>query len=373
MVDEGRLLSNFLECVRIDSLTFHEKKLVDYLVEKLSAIGWQTKIDNAADQIGGDTGNLIAHRSGNPAKPAIFFSCHLDTVEPGIGIEPQVVDGVISAAGSTILGADDKVGVAAVLEMAHVIAANPGEVGTIDIVFTVAEEKGLLGAKSLDWSEVCGRYGFVFDAAGMIGDITTSAPWQNSIKAVFLGKAAHAGVSPEIGVSAIQAAARAIETMPLGRRDSETTANIGVIEGGRAANIVPDKTEIKGEARSLKVSKLNRQTERMVQAANQAAKVFEATVETNVTREYDGFNLSRKDDVVIWAGRALESIGVKPSFIATGGGSDTNVFNGQNIPTVNFGVGYLNPHTTDESISVNQLNLAAKLAVAVARVVGSEK
>jgi len=371
MIDQERLQAGFLKIVRIDSLTFNEKKLVDYLAAELTAIGWQVKIDGAGAKIGGDTGNLIAHRPGNMAKPAIFFSCHLDTVEPGTGIEPVVVDGVVSASGDTVLGADDKAGIAAVMEMAQVIATDPADVGTIDIVFTVGEEKGLLGAKNLDWDLVTGRCGFVLDAAGMVGDITTMAPWQNTIDAVFFGKASHAGVSPETGVSAIQAAARAIETMPLGRRDRETTANIGVIQGGRAPNIVPDKAEIKGEARSLKVNKLNRQTDRMVQAANRAAKAFGATVEVNVAREYDGFNLSLKDEVVVWAGRALEAIGVKPSYAATGGGSDTNVFNGQGVPTVNLGVGYMDPHTTSESISVDQLTLAAKLAVAIARVVGT--
>lgn len=371
MIDKDRLLAGFFELVRIDSLTFNEKKLVGHITDKLTAIGWQVKIDGAGAKIGGDTGNLIAHRPGNPGKPAIFFSCHLDTVEPGVGIEPVVVDGVIRASGNTVLGADDKAGIAAVMEMAQVIAADPGDVGAIDIVFTVGEEKGLLGAKNLDWQMVTGRYGFVLDAAGLVGDITTMAPWQNTFEAVFTGKASHAGVSPETGVSAIQAAARAIETMPLGRRDRETTANIGMIEGGRAPNIIPDKAVIKGESRSLKVSKLNRQTDRMVQAANRAAKAFGATVEVDVAREYDGFKLALKDEVAVWAGQALESIGVKPVYAATGGGSDTNVFNSQNVPTVNLGVGYKDPHTTSESISVDQLTLAAKLAVAIARVVGS--
>jgi tripeptide aminopeptidase len=231
-----------------------------------------------------------------------------------------------------------------------------------------------LGAKGLDWTLLRGSYGFVFDAAGPVGDVTVTAPWQNTISAVFLGKAAHAGVSPETGVSAIQAAARAVETMPLGRRDHETTANIGLIEGGRAINIVPERAEIKGEARSLKISKLNRQTDRMVLAAERAAKAYGAAVETTVLREYDGFNLSTKDQVVVWAGRALESIGVKPSYVATGGGSDTNVFNARSIPTVNLGVGYRDPHTADESISVDELARVAELAVAIVKVVaGNEK
>ena len=270
------------------------------------------------------------------------------------------------SAGETILGADDKAGVAALLEMAHIITAGQPDHGHIDIIFTVAEEKGLLGAKHLNWELVRGEYGFVLDGAGPVGDVTITAPWQNTFTALFHGKAAHAGVSPEAGVSAVQAAARAVETMPLGRRDKETTANIGTIEGGRAINIVPDRAEIKGEARSLSVTKLNSQTDHMVQATELAAKTYGATVDIEVKREYDGFNLSKKDPVVRWAANALDLIGVKPSHVSTGGGSDTNVFNARGVPTVNLGAGYLSPHTVDESVSVQELVLMAKTAVAIA-------
>ena len=367
MIDQKRLVANFFELVGIDSLTFNEKDLVDYLSNKLRGLGFSINIDGAGKKIGGNSGNLIAHLPGDTSKPAIFFNCHLDTVEPGIGIEPVLIDGIIKSKSKTILGADDKAGVAALLEMAHAVVEEKASVGPIDIIFTVAEEKGLLGAKHLDWSLVTGECGFVLDAAGMVGEVTIVAPWQNSISAVFYGKAAHAGICPESGVSAIQAAARAVETMPLGRRDRETTANIGEIKGGRAPNIVPESAEIKGEARSAKVSKLNRQTDRMVQAINRSARAYGATADVKVTREYDGFNLSSKNKVVARAGLALKAIGVEPIYTATGGGSDTNVFNAQNIPTVNLAVGYLDPHTTNESISVDQLLLAAELALTIAK------
>lgn len=369
MVNEERLLQSFFELVRIDSLTFDEKRVIDHLAGRLSSLGLLIKTDDAGGKIGGTVGNLIAHLPGDPAVTPIFFNCHVDTVEPGVGVEPHYENGVISSKGETVLGADDKAGVAALVEMAQVLTEEALIHGPIDLVLTVGEEKGLLGAKNLDWSLVTGRYGFVLDAAGPVGDITITAPWQNTITAAFTGKAAHAGVNPEGGISAIQAAARAVETMPLGRRDKETTANIGVIHGGRAINIVPDAAEIKGEARSLKVSKLNRQTERMLQAADRAAKAYGAAVETTVNREYDGFNLSPKNQVVVWAAKAIEAMGIRPAYIATGGGSDTNVFNAQGIPTVNLGVGYLDPHTTTESISLDQLAKAAELAVAIARTV----
>lgn len=366
MVDQKRLVDNFFEIVSIDSLSFKEKKLVDYLARKLKGLGFSIKVDGAGAIIGGNTGNLIAHLPGNSDKPPIYFNCHLDTVEPGIGVEPVLEDGIIRAAGETVLGADDKAGIAAILEMAYIAVEGEETHGPIDLVFTVAEETGLLGAKNLDWSLVTGEYGFVLDAAGLVGEIYTVAPWQNTISAVFRGRAAHAGVNPELGVSAVQAAARAIETMPLGRRDSETTANIGEIKGGRAPNIVPELAEIKGEARSLKLNKLDRQTDRMVQAINHGAKAFGAEVDVDVAREYDGYNLSSKKKVVVWASEAIKHIGLEPIYASTGGGSDTNVFNSRGAPTVNLGVGYIDPHTTNESISQDQLRLAAELAVAIA-------
>jgi tripeptide aminopeptidase len=373
VVDRRRLVSNFFELVRIPSPTFHERQVVDYLQAKLAPLGFKLSVDNAGRRIGGDTGNLIAHLPGDAEKPPIFFNAHLDTVEPAEGINPLERDGVITAEGNTVLGADDKAGVAALLEMAYQVTEHPGARGSIDLVFTVGEEKGLLGAKGLDWSLVRGGYGFVLDAAGPVGDVTVIAPWQNTVGAVFLGKAAHAGVSPETGISAIQAAARAVGAMSLGRLDRETTANIGLIEGGRAVNIVPERAEIKGEARSLNLDKLNRQTDAMVQAAERAAKTCGAAVETTVLREYDGFNLGSKDLVVVWAGRALESIGVKPAYVSTGGGSDTNVFNARSIPTVNLGIGYLHPHTAEESISVDELARGAELAVAIVKTVADGK
>lgn len=370
-VDRARLTSTFIELARIDSITFHEKEIVDYLGNELSDLGLRTYVDAAGHKIGGTSGNLIAHLAGDSSKPAIFFNCHVDTVEPGIGVKPVEQDGMISAAGDTILGADDKAGVAVLLEVARVLTAGTSGHGSIDLIFTVAEEKGLLGAKNLDWSLVTGEYGFVFDAAGPVGDITVKTPSQDTIEAVFRGRAAHAGVNPEEGVSAVRAAAKAIAAMSLGRIDSETTANIGIIEGGRAINIVPEKCAIKGEARSLTPAQLGRQTQSMIDAARDAAEEDGVKVEIEVTREYDGFQLAADDQVVSWAISAFKLLGLTPSLVATGGGSDTNIFNARNVPTVNLGAGYLAPHTVDESIAVDDLERVARVALAIVETVAA--
>ncbi len=369
-VDRERLAQTFFDLVRIDSLTFEEEAIMTFLGQELAELGLKVESDSAGEKIGGSCGNLIAHLPGDTSKTPIFFNCHVDTVEPGRGIEPREQNGIITSVGDTVLGADDKVGAAVLLELARVLTARPdGRFGPIDLVFCVAEEKGLLGAKNLDWGLVTGEYGFVFDAAGPVGDITVSAPYQNTLEAVFRGRAAHAGVNPEQGASAIKAAAAAICAMPLGRIDSETTANIGVIEGGRAVNIVPERTMVKGEARSLEIDKLKKQTEIMVSALRGAAEDSGVAVDVDLIREYDGFHLSSNDQVVRWAAAAFTAIGLAPSLVATGGGSDTNVFNARGVPTVNLGAGYKAPHTLEESVSLTELEQAAQVAVAIAEIV----
>ena len=372
-VDRRRLTETFFDLVRIDSPTFEEADVIAFISRELASLGIKAQSDSAAEKIGGNSGNLIAHLPGDRNKPAIFINCHVDTVEPGRGIEPRETDGIIAAAGETILGADDKAGAAALLELARVLASRPTEArGHVDLVFSVAEERGLLGVKNLDHTLVTGEYGFVLDAAGRVGDITITAPYQDTIEAVFIGRAAHAGVNPEQGVSAIRAAAAAVNSMSLGRVDDRTTANIGIIEGGRAVNIVPEKTLVKGEARSLDAAGLERQTRAMVAAMREAADDFGATVEVEVVREYDGFDLSKDALIVRWAADALRAIGVEPAFVATGGGSDTNVFNMLGIPTINLGAGYRAPHTVDESISAAELERIACAAVAIVETVARD-
>lgn len=363
-----RVLSLFLELVQIDSLTYNEEAVLNYLKQFCQRLNISYQTDKAGEKIGGKANNLIMYLPGAKKATPIFFSCHLDTVAPGQGIEPLVKDGVISSKGETILGADDKAGVAVLLRLAEEVAANPNKFGPIEIVFTVAEEKGLLGSKNLDYSLVKAKFGFVFDAAEPVGHITTRAPYHDSFTATFIGQASHAGVSPEKGVNAIVAAAKAISKMKLGRIDRETTANIGVIEGGRATNIVPEKVVIKGEARSLVLPKLKSQIAQMQKAVEQAAAEVGAKVEVEVNREYNGFSLNKTHQAVKIAQTAMKALGLEPVCVATGGGSDVNIFNAKGKEAVNLGVGYKDPHTTNETIAVAQLVKAAELAVEIAKV-----
>lgn len=371
MINASRLLNNFLELVRIDSITYEEKDLVDYLLTKvrpLSGAGVTARTDDAGFKIGGNSGNLIITIPGKVSVPAILLNAHLDTVEPGRGILPKVNDNIIASIGDTILGADDKVGVAALLELLLCLAESGAAHGPVEIVFTVAEEKGLLGAKNLDFSALKSRQAYVFDSAAPVGRLTVRAPFQDSIKVVYLGKAAHAGISPESGVNAIVAAANAIARMNLGRIDAETTANVGVIKGGRASNIIPDEVEIKAEARSLSKDKLEEQTAHMIEIFEQAGRDIGARVGVEVEREYDGFDLEKDHRTVATAAEAARSIGLEPVMEPTGGGADTNVFNSNGLAAVGLGVGYIQPHSSEESVAVDQLEKAARLAAAIVQI-----
>ncbi len=372
MVNSRRLLENFLQLVQIDSITYEEKNVVQYLLDKLKGLSTtelNTEIDNVGGKVGGNTGNLIISLSGNASVPSIMFSAHLDTVAPGRGIRPQIKDGIITSAANTVLGADDKVGVAALLEMIISIVEDNIPHGPVEVIFSVAEEKGLLGAKNLDISEIKSKYAFIFDSASPVGYITVRAPFQDSIIATVRGKSTHAGVNPETGVNAIVAAAKAIAAMSLGRIDDETTANVGVINGGRASNIVPDKVDIKAEARSLDASKLKAQTDSILDNLRTHAEKMGATVIADAQREYDGFNLTADDWIVKIVQNAVANIGLDAVLEATGGGADTNVYNVRGLTAVGLGVGYLQPHSTRESISIAELERAAKLAIAIVETV----
>ncbi|MDH7602652.1 MAG: M20/M25/M40 family metallo-hydrolase [Armatimonadota bacterium] len=366
MDDQDRLTKTFLDLLRINSPSKNERGVADYVKPRLVALGFEVEEDDTGKHIGGSAGNVIAFKRGNaPGARSIFLCCHMDTVEPTSDLEPVVSDGIVRSRGNTILGADNKAGIAAVLEGVEQFLACSSSHPDIQILFDVSEEIGLLGAKNLDKSKIRARLGYVLDTGAPVAGVVVSAPSHESIKVEIQGRAAHAGVEPEKGVSAIVAAANAIAKMKLGRIDFETTANIGVIEGGKARNIVPDKCIVRGEARSRNEDKLAEQVRHMTDLfAAEAAKIG-AAAQVQVTREYSGFRFTKDDEVVRLAVEAARGIGIEPELQDGGGGSDANVFNEAGIPSVVLGVGYHNPHTPDEYISLQDLRKAAQLVASL--------
>ena len=365
-VNKERLIHEFIELVQIDSETGYEAEIADVLKKKFTQLGLTVTEDNSKEKTGHGSGNLVCYLKGAKEDvDTIYFTSHMDTVVPGKSIQPSIKDGYIVSDGSTILGADDKAGLAAMLESIRILQENDIKHGDIQFIITAGEESGLVGARALDRSLFTAQYGYALDSNGEVGDIIVAAPTQAKIHVVMKGKTAHAGVAPERGVSAISLAAKAIAKMKLGRIDKETTANIGSFAGGQQTNIVCDHVEILAEARSLVPEKMEAQVAHMKEAFESTAEELGGSAEVEVTIMYPGFKQKAGDRVVEVAREAAKTIGRKSELLESGGGSDANIFAGFGIPTVNLAVGYEEIHTTKERMPIDELVKMTELVTAI--------
>lgn len=368
MINKERLIHSFLELVQIDSETKHERQIADYLIDKFTELGLEVIEDDSMSRTGHGAGNLIATLKPSvqtDAQPFLFTS-HMDTVAPGAGIKPVVgEDGWIRSDGTTILGSDDKAGVAALLEVIQVLRENQLPHGRIQFVITAGEEMGMAGSRELDASLLDAKFGFAFDSNGDVGTICVASPSRALITIDIYGKSAHAGVNPEDGISAIQVAGKAIARMKLGRIDEETTANIGKFEGGGETNIVPDHVKLYAEARSTSQPKLEQQIASMKEAVESTCQDYHTRGEFNSMIVYPSFRLSEQETVVVLAQKAAVELGLSGDTFMSGGGSDANTFNGLGIPTVNLAVGYEDIHTTRERIQSEDIVKTAEMALEI--------
>jgi len=364
---EDRLLADFLEMVQIDSPVFHEREFARVLESRLADLGFCVRNDNT----GPSSGNLIATLSGTiQGGKAIALSAHLDTVEPGRGIVPVVRDGVVWSAGDTILGADNKASLAAILETVRAIQDAGMAHPDIELLITWGEEFGLAGAAVLDVSQVRSRLCFTLDGVCEIGTVIMCAPIHYSFKATFRGRAAHAGAAPEQGINALVAASRSIARMPLGRLDSETTANVGLLQAGRARNAVPALAELEGETRSLDDGKGAHYLDVLCQVMKEEADRLGAELDLHTQLDYPSYRFSLDAPAIVAARTALGRIGVPVKLVPSGGGSDANILNAKGLPSVVLGTGMVDPHTVNEHIAVNDLVLLATLTLELVQLAG---
>ncbi|WP_080802976.1 M20/M25/M40 family metallo-hydrolase [Arabiibacter massiliensis] len=360
-----RLFDLFFELVRIESPSRHEAAMAARCADELRDLGFEVRFDESAAQTGSDTGNLIARLPGTAAG-SVVLSAHLDTVRPCAGIEPVVEDGVVRSAGDTILSADDKAGVAAILEGVRAVVESGTPRPEIVVLLTTCEELHLLGSGALAAGELPqGAPCYVFDADGAPGTVIVGAPCHWNLEARFAGKAAHAGVAPETGVSAIAMAAAAVAAMPLGRIDEATTANIGMIQGGRETNVVPESCELAGECRSLYDERAEAQKAAMTAALEDAAARFGGSVEVAWTKSYGAVLYDEDDELVQAISRAARAAGLEPRLHRSGGGADANVLASRGVRAVTLGIGMAAFHSPDEHIKVADLEGAARLAEAL--------
>jgi tripeptide aminopeptidase len=357
----------FTELAAIPSPPGSERAVADRVAAYLQDLGLEVLEDDAGVQIGASAGNLLARlepSSANGGTP-IFLCAHLDTVQPTGPLEPVVVDDVVRNAGGTILGADNKAAVAAMLEAVRLILSENRPHAGIELLFTPKEEVGLQGAKAFDADRLEAGVGFVFDHAAPIGEVMLGAPHARALDVTMRGRAAHAGIAPEEGRSAIAAAARAITDFRLGRLDDETTANVGLIEGGTAKNIVPDRCSFSIDVRSHDERKLADLVQEMLETITFAAALEQCEAETTVEESYRGYRFARGDLPVRLACAALEREGFQPRLALGGGGADANIFNERGRPCVNLANGMSAIHTPDEHIAVADLERMVDVTLAL--------
>ena len=367
-VNLERLINEFIELIKIDSETKFETEIAKVLLEKFKNLGLEVIEDNSAIKTGHGAGNLICNLPASHdfiSGPTLLLTSHMDTVVPGQNIQPSIKDGYVVSDGTTILGADDKAGIAVMIEVIKLLKEYKATHGPIQFVITAGEESGLVGAKEIDQSLLNADYGYALDSDGAVGNLVVTAPYQAKFHVIVEGKSAHAGVAPEKGISAITIAAKSIAKMNLGRIDEETTANIGSFQGGKQTNIVCDHVEIFAEARSLNQDKLDDLIKDISNKFITTAESLGGKANVDVQIMYPGYSHTSDSPVVKNAIEARDILNYKGELLGSGGGSDANIFNGFNIPTANLSVGYEEIHTTKERIHINELEKLTQLVLTI--------
>lgn len=360
-----RLLEFFIRLCEIPSPSGRERAVARTVVEELRGLGLHVAEDESAAVTGSDSGNLLARVPGPPGAPTVLLCAHLDTVPVAGPIEVENENGMLSNRHEAILGADNKAAVAVILEVVRRLAASGGSPVSLELLFTTCEERALAGAKAFDRAALRADFGFVFDHASPIGELVTAAPSYYAVEARFRGAAAHAGVRPEAGRSAIAAAAAAIGALALGRLDPETTANAGRIEGGTAPNVVPEHCRVELEVRSVEHERATGLVADMVDAMAAAADDHECDVETVAEELFRGYRISRRSRPYEVAEAALGDLGIPVRPITTGGASDANVFNALGLPCLNLADGSERNHQPDERVSVQALETLVEVVLAL--------
>jgi tripeptide aminopeptidase len=364
-INRERLAATFTELCEISSPSHREGAIAAYLKKSFAKLGADAIYeDDSAARTGSESGNLIIRFDGNrPDQDGLFLSCHMDTVEPAQGVEVVRTGDIFTSKGQTVLGGDDKTGIAAVLELLAMLKENPTPHPMLEVVITTCEEIGLLGAKNLEYGKLRTGYGYALDSTG-IDHVVIGAPAANKIKVEVKGMAAHAGLCPEAGINALALAAAAVNNIRLGRLDEESTCNFGMIQGGVATNIVPERVTLRGEVRSHSKEKLVRYTEEIFAAFQKVVADWPSgpatgdarpTVEIEIVDDYPPLAIAEDAPVLRRIKKAAGVCRKELRYIVAGGGSDANIFNGFGLPTAIVATGMSKVHTVEEQLDLNDL------------------
>jgi tripeptide aminopeptidase len=363
--ERRRLNETFAALCAIESPSGHERACADWISAQLRALGLEVDEDGAGATAGSDAGNLLARIPGRSDR-SVLLCAHMDTVPLAAAVKPVISDGAWTNANDGILGADNKTAVATILELARRLASapEPPEIG-VELLFTVCEEVSLRGSAAFDASALRSSFGFVFDHATPIGEVVVASPTHYRIAAELRGRAAHAGVRPEAGRSAVAAAAAAIASMRLGRVDAESTANVGTIAGGSAINVIPERCRIEAEVRSLDSGKAAAMATEMVDHLQDAADAGECDLDLELARMFSGYATRPGSPQLAVAERALRACGYEPRRIVSGGASDANSLQAAGFPCTCLADGVERNHEPGERVSVQSLEMLLDLAAAL--------
>jgi tripeptide aminopeptidase len=359
-INKEKLIKTFTELAEISSPSWHEKKVMDYLIKRFKKIGAVCKQYKC-----GESYNLLIKISGDSTRTPILFSGHMDTVGPCENIKVIVTDTKISSDGTTVLGGDDKAAIAAFVEALEYVKEKKIPHGDIEILLSCAEEVGLKGIKGFDLSVLRSKFAFVFDSSGDIGRIIVKAPYHSNMKIEIKGRASHAGMAPEKGINAIRVLSSIISSLPNGRIDNETTINIGIISGGRATNIVPESAVCDLEIRSIQKNKMLDVEKEVRRTVKRICSEYKAKSSIERSLEYEGFIVKNDAPISVMVSKAMKKIGLRPVFVSMGGGSDTNIINESKINAINLSCGMQKIHSTDEFILIKDLITVTKLVLSI--------
>lgn len=349
-MQEDRLVQTFLDLVKIDSPTDCEQKVREYIIKFVERLGLKA-IQDAR-------GNLIVKVDG--VGEPILLGAHLDTVEPGKDINPQISNGVIKSDGTTILGADNKVAVAAILEVLKSVIENKSKTKPLDVVLTVSEESGEYGSSKLDYSRLSAKKGYTFDSLSPLGTIITASPFYNRFNIKIIGKSTHAS-TPDEGINTLTILGVALNKIKLGKINDKTVANIGIVSSGSGINIIPGETIIKGEVRSFAAKDVQEYSNFVVNTFKEVAGQFGGKIEAEIFQDSAGYEHDEKNEFIVETKKVIENLGLNPNLLIKWACSDANMFHSNGIKTLNLGDGVVDPHTVKESVSVESLMLLAKL------------
>lgn len=350
-MDANRLTQTFLDLVRIDSPSGHEEKVREYVVEFVKKLGLESVQDKR--------GNLIVKVDG--VGEPLFLGAHLDTVEPGRNIKPQIISGIIKSDGNTILGADNKVAVAAILEVLKHLIENKIQTRPLDVVFTLAEEEDF-GSADLDYKKIKAKKGYIFDSLVSLGSIITASPFYNKLDIKIIGKAAHASL-PDQAINALRIFNVALNGIKLGRINNKTIANIGMINGGHARNTIPGEITISGEVRSFAEKEVEAYSKFIVDKFREIVMRFGGKIDAEIIKENPGYEYDKNDEFILKTKKIIKNFGLKPVLVKKWACSDANIFNSKGIKVLNLGDGVCNPHTVKENVSISDIIKLSELII----------